>query len=237
MARNSNSQQSLFDGRAPAPKKKVGPRTAKKKSPAKAKRESAKPAKVLVETREQWLMQGVDALRPIFTEAGYEVPERVRVSCGFPGGGSARKRIGEAWDPSAANDHVAQIFISPTIEQGTRALDILAHELVHVTVGNKHGHKKPFKDCATAIGLTGKMTATVAGDELLAKLTEIVSKLGDYPHAGLNLSSRKKQTTRMVKVACKDPECECGGYTVRTTRKWIETGCPRCPMGTEMEVA
>lgn len=38
-----------------------------------------------------------------------------------------------------------------------------------------------------------------------------------------------KQSTRMIKLVC-----PADGYAVRTTRKWIEVGLPRCPCGREM---
>jgi hypothetical protein len=38
------------------------------------------------------------------------------------------------------------------------------------------------------------------------------------------------QGTRMLKVEC--PDC---GYTLRTTRKWLDTGLPSCPAGNEMQ--
>ncbi|MFI8890527.1 hypothetical protein [Streptomyces paradoxus] len=49
-------------------------------------------------------------------------------------------------------------------------------------------------------------------------------------------SGPKKQGTRMLKVVCSE-DCECGGYTVRTTQKWLDMGTPRCPFGGEMEIA
>ncbi|MGA4950461.1 hypothetical protein [Streptomyces lydicamycinicus] len=49
-------------------------------------------------------------------------------------------------------------------------------------------------------------------------------------------SGPKKQGTRMLKVICSE-DCECDGYTVRTTQKWIEIGLPSCPFGREMTVA
>lgn len=39
------------------------------------------------------------------------------------------------------------------------------------------------------------------------------------------IGGKKKQSTRMIKASC--PEC---GYTVRVTRKWLDTaGAPICP--------
>jgi hypothetical protein len=186
-------------------------------------------------TREQWLNQAVSAMTPLFVEAAYTVPP-VRVSCGWPSSrGMSRKKpcIGECWDKSAATDNVAQIFISPRLKDAATPQGVLAtlvHEIVHAVVGNKEKHNKVFGKCARAIGLEGKLTATIAGEALGVKLKAVAEELGDYPHAQLNPSGRPsaKQTTRLVK-------CECGcGYNVRVTRKWLQdVGAPLCPCNSE----
>lgn len=188
--------------------------------------------------REQWLQQAAVKLVPLFEKAGYKVPE-TRVSTGFPSKSALaakRRKIGECWSDKLAADSRCQIFITPLLEDSTRVLDVLAHEMVHAVVGLEAKHGAAFSRCAKAIGLTGKMTATVAGPELQAELEGIVRKIGTYPHAGLNAmtNGEKKQTTRMIKCAC--PAC---GYTARTTRKWLEdAGAPLCPCnGEPMEVA
>lgn len=179
------------------------------------------------ETREAWLNAAIEALRPLFTQlAAVDLPAEVRVSCGFPGGGSARKRIGECW-PTKASDGVAQVFVSPVLDDPIQVLGTLVHELIHAWDDCKNGHKRPFSRVARAMGLEGKMTATTVGDELRAVLAEIAGELGPYPHAALDLGLRvKKQSTRMLKVEC--PAC---GYTLRTTAKWLEVGVPTCCCG------
>jgi hypothetical protein len=123
------------------------------------------------------------------------------------------------------------VFISPTLADAVEVLATLVHELAHCAVGVEHKHKGPFRKCAKAVGLEGKMTATTAGDELASQLTALSDRVGVYPHAALIHSSESKpQSTRMLKIEC--PEC---GYTVRTTAKWIEVGLPTCPCGGEME--
>ncbi|WGH21403.1 SprT-like protease [Arthrobacter phage Emotion] len=188
-------------------------------------------------TREEWLVAAVEALAPIFAEAGETLPA-VRVSVGWPGG-SGRKNsvIGQCWASSASADKVAQLFVSPVLDDAVRVLDVLAHELVHAVDDCQSGHKGRFAKIAKAIGLTGKMTATVAGDELKAKLDAIMADLGAYPHAalanGLGAESPKKQGTRMLKVECG----EGSGYVVRMTRKWLdEFGAPTCPCHGEQMV-
>jgi hypothetical protein len=200
--------------------------------------------------RHDWLEKATLVLRHLFDTKGYTVPEKVRVAWGWP---SNRKggRIGECWYPAASADGHAEIFLSPEIGIPARAsearklsatitiLATLAHELVHATQGPKASHGPLFKRCAVAIGLTGKMTATVAGPDFKEWATQMIEEeLGPFPAGGLTPGSgsaeRKKQSTRLLKVFC--PEC---GYTARVTNKWIcDAGTPLCPSnGDPMEVA
>lgn len=183
------------------------------------------------ETREGWLLAAVTEMTPHFEGVGYKVP-KVRVSCGWPssGGKGKRKRtLGECWPNSAAADNVSQIFLNPMDEDAVGEqgiLSTLVHEVVHAVVGNKEKHNKVFGKCARAVGLAGKLTSTHATEELMGIFEKWMKNLGAYPHVALNptLSPKKKQSTRMVK-------CECGpcGYSVRTSRKWLEHGAPICP--------
>jgi hypothetical protein len=182
-------------------------------------------------TREEWLSLATDRMRlGMFKRCNSVVPE-VRLSVGFPGGArtSARKAIGQYWPSQAARDGVPQVFISPVLEAPGDVLATLVHELVHA-VHPTAGHKGPFKALALALGLTGKMTATVAGPGLEVQLRVLAEELGPYPHGKLSLADRKKQTTRMLKVSC--PSCP--DYVARMSRKAIEIGLPTCPCGEQM---
>lgn len=183
-------------------------------------------------TREQWLNAAVRKLRPLFRRAGVELPKDIAVSCGFPGGGSPRKRIGECWS-SKVGGGVSQVFVSPTQDKPLVILTVLTHELVHALDDCASGHGGAFARVAKAVGLEGKMTQSNAGKALTAELKEIASKLGPYPHKAIKLGENvKTQSTRMLKL-----QAACCGYTVRTTAKWIDEGFPSCPCGTEMERA
>lgn len=180
-------------------------------------------------TREEWLHAFTDAARPIFKKAGYDVPNNVRLSVGFTSKGARSKRIGECWSDECSGDGAFEIFITPNMGDAARIADILTHELIHATVGLEAGHKKPFKDCMIAIGLTGKATATVAGPIWWEWAQPILDKLGALPHAelqGAASNNEKKQTTRMLKCAC--PSC---GFVMRTSATWIDAtgGNLRCP--------
>jgi hypothetical protein len=174
-------------------------------------------------TREAWLLNAADQMRHVLFKGIGETLPAVKVSVGFPGGGSARKRVGEHWHPKATKDGVSQVFISPVVDDGVKALGILAHELIHAIYPDD-GHGPKFGRVARAIGMTGPLTATEAGEELTKRLNVLASRLGDYPHAGLDMGNRKKQSTRLIALRC--ARCD---YRVWTTQRWLSTGSPDCP--------
>ena len=196
--------------------------------------------------REQWLQAASEAIYTDIIVPVALAPEGQvwLVSCGFPSRNAlsnSRRRVGECWPVEAAGDgRTRHIFISPLLTElvdgyGDGVLPTLVHELVHV-VAAEPGHRGEFRRIALAIGLEGKMTASVAGNALCGKLNAIAGQLGEYPHVSLAASGReRKQGTRMIKVmATKCTECE---YVARTTRVWInEFGPPKCPHGSPMEV-
>lgn len=190
------------------------------------------------ETREAWLMQGVSNLRSMIEEkTGESLPEKIRVSTGWTK--RARKgSIGWTWISGAAEDKVNNVFISPEIDDSVTVLRVLLHELLHVVDDCQNGHTGAFKVMWKAVGFTGKATECTAGEDLQDTLEALTILMGDYPHAKMLTGAEggkgtmpKKQGTRMIKVTC-----ECCGYTVRTTQKWIDLGLPNCPNGTEMSV-
>lgn len=198
-------------------------------------------SKTPYETREAWLTAATEALgAEVFAPVGETLPA-VRLSVGWPGGrGNKNAVIGQCWSSAAAADKVSQVFVSPVLDDASRVLDVLAHELIHAVDDCTSGHKGRFGKIARAIGLEGKLTATVAGPALKARLDTIAANLGAYPHAALanavnGAEGPKKQTTRMLKVEC----AEGSGYKARITRQWLdEYGAPFCPChGEQMQAA
>lgn len=191
-------------------------------------------SKIKFQTREEWLVKAAHLMAGLFESHDYKIPE-VRVSCGWPSRGglaNGKRTIGQCWSPDAASDKIAQIFISPYIlDEGPQGvLPTLVHEVVHAVVGTEAKHGKKFKDCALAVGLEGKMTATHAGEDLEYIIDRWRREsLGAYPHSKLDpkKSPVPKQSTRMIKMEC--GEC---GYIARTSQKWIDAVGPcECPAG------
>jgi len=187
------------------------------------------------DNREAWLNAAVEKLWPLFADVAPGAKPNVLVSTGWPsvkGKSASAPRIGECWKRKASVDgETNHIFISPRLGSAVDALETLIHELIHAVDDCENSHKGPFVRIMRAVGLEGKPTATVAGEKLRARLGEIAEELGEYPHKALTPSEGiKKQTTRMIKLTCWDCMDDDGKpYTVRTTRKWIEYGLPKCP--------
>ena len=173
--------------------------------------------------RQQWLERAVEALRERFAGVGYTVPQKIRVSIGWPKRAASCGAIGECWSTEASSDAHAELFVSPELTVSGRILDVLAHELTHATVGTAAGHQKPFKQCALKIGLQGPMRSTTGGPEFMTWAETLFKRIGLYP-AGF-LTDSPKQGTRMRKC-----ECSICGYTARVARKWLAlAGPPICP--------
>ena len=129
----------------------------------------------------------------------------------------------------------------------------LLHELIHAAYDCASGHKGAFAEAATRLGFDGPMTRTPPGVELAAEVITLAEALGPFPHARLDPAAADaptpvppggvpaadpggkvhsgpgKQGTRLIKLTA-----ACCGYTVRTTRKWVDQGYPLCPHGQPM---
>lgn len=187
---------------------------------------------MVLDQREAWL----NAMRPFikdhFKSFGFEVPELIRFSCGWPhkGGTAAKKRvIGQVWDDKCTTDKHFLIFISPTLDDPIKVVGVQIHEVVHAIVGLKSGHKKPFSKCAEMVGLTAPWTATGESDALKATIAEWVKAIGPYPHGALNPGAIKEKSEKGRLLLL---ECVCG-LKIRSTQKWIDTYGTEwpCPCG------
>lgn len=185
-------------------------------------------------TREEWLTAGCEAMIPRIEAAGYVIPKKWRIACGFPVGSRGGKKIlGQCISPEASAGSVTEMFLSPTIECPKKAMGVALHEMGHLVCGIPAGHGPVFKKFCNALGLEGKATEAFPGAATMQWIEEeILPLLGGYPHNAVDPSNRKKQGTRMIKLVC-----PVTGYTVRTTKKWLAEGVPVSPAGYRMEVA
>lgn len=186
-------------------------------------------------TRERWLQRAVKTLRPFVLSTGQlTLPDNIHMSVGFPSTRALsrkRPRIGECWRAEASADGFPHVFVTPLMSDGVDVLSCLIHELIHAS--GVYDHKAGFHRPAMALGLTGKMTSTVAGPELTERLNAVVAKLGPYPHSLLSAAVRpvKKQTTRLLKA-----ECECGAIIRLSAKVVDDPGLPTCACGGDFEL-
>ena len=167
-------------------------------------------------------------------------PRQVKVSVSLQDGGMMKSRaLAHVHFAHATGNNFHEIRMSVELggrkykADSMRVADILLHEMIH-TCAVFHGHRRAFRDIALGVGLTGKMTATTATEELAERIkTEVVDVLGKYPHRKVTLIKRgqRGKGSRLIKCTC--PVC---GFNFRTTRKWIiqsyETGeGMACPIG------
>ncbi len=178
------------------------------------------------QTREEVLQRILEGfIIPRFNQNGHEITDKIKVSVGIPKGG--KDAIGECWQAEAGNGFY-HIFVSPIINDIIRVTDILIHEVIHTWI---RGHRKDFAKVGKSVGLQKPWTATTATEELTEDIKcYITANSIEYPHVVLdtNLSAKKKQSTRMIKLECE--EC---GYIVRTSKTNIQIGVPTCCCGTQ----
>lgn len=209
-------------------------------------------------TRETWLMEAAfSVLVPMFESAGVVVPP-FKVSCGWTGAGIEGCTLGVCYPPESSSAGTTEIFISPTLDNALDVVCVLAHELVHATVGTAHDHDADhFGLLCTRLGITqagrdgrGVFPGQAYPSETLRKwlAIELAAKHSTpYPHASLI----PPPPSAPIIVAGNGPgdgptlppppppkptqttrllkaTCPSCGYIIRVTMKWASRGLPRC---------
>lgn len=184
--------------------------------------------------REAWLTEMARALEPHYR--GWDM-DKYRVTCGWPsakGLGAKARTIGQCWARECSAGGIAEIFISPLVQDPVEAGGVLAHEMAHVAAGHKAGHGPKYVRVCRHVGLTnGKPTAVMPGPLLNDYIRDQVLKLGPYPHRAIvPVLKERKVKAGPVKLQCGNCGCQC-----TMTPKWHESsGSPTCGCGHPMKV-
>jgi hypothetical protein len=202
-------------------------------------------------TREGWLDELVDMMRPEFEAAGVPLPV-VKTSAGFPPRGGLGEKKKTRGCCMYGSDGSAHVFLNPTEDIPVDIFGVLRHELVHAALGKDEsekngGHGQKFKALGLKVGLEGKPTEMFPKLEVLDRFnSHMLPKLGWYPHIKLEPNrQKKKQTTRMLKIVCDGTERHDDGtlntalahdeYVLRGSKTQLDRGVPDCPVcGLEM---
>lgn len=169
--------------------------------------------------REQWLNQlATIAIPAISRSTSYPAEElSVKLSCGFPSQKGKRKPISaQLIPPTASEDFNAEIFVTPELAEKRKVAKAVLPLLVAVVTGD-FKQRQNYRQAVATLGLNS--------EELPTWAKELVDNLPAYPHAEVRLENIKKQTTRLIKVACL-----ADGYIARVSRSTLENlGAPICP--------
>src|SRR5205085_5095487 len=96
--------------------------------------------------REAWLHAVTERLRPMFASHGAKIPDKIRLTCGFPSvrAFSAKKQcLGQCWaDANSADGHCG-MMISSVLVAAMWVAGVLTHERVRAPVGRKVWHYEP----------------------------------------------------------------------------------------------
>lgn len=133
-------------------------------------------------TREEWLLEAIEILRPDLQHTA-PLPQNIQIVTKWPSDIPPEEKRYTIGLYTEAPDY-SGIFIAPRINDGLEVLEILVHELIHASIGSKHGHDDMFLIIAARTGLwtvAGKMTSTMANPKLRIRLNEISNMLGTYP--------------------------------------------------------
>jgi hypothetical protein len=180
-------------------------------------------------TREAWLRQAAEMIElEFFRPLNLQLPPKWGISCGFCGNSKA---IGICVSPDCAADGTVHMFICPRLDDPVKVMETVAHEMVHAIVGLEHKHGGEFRRVATTIGLTGRMTATRASEEMVLRLAPMVTVLGPYPHKALVRRRKAKPTNGWERYRSVNSDT----YKVTVSPIQVEEhGAPRDPWGDEM---
>ena len=163
--------------------------------------------------REQWLAAfATSARRNIASsiQGGGDEEAAIRLSCGFPPRTGRKAAVAAVVPPTASEDFTAEIFVAPTVDSASEIAKAIIPLLRVAQSGN-------WRSAAPSV-------AQPLAD-LPSWAEAIIERLGDYPHAKIEVAAAPKQTTRLIKVACLNDN-----YIARVSRTTLtELGAPICP--------
>lgn len=186
-----------------------------------------------MKTRDEWLAEIAPAMATWFDEFGFPLPT-LQMRSGFPSKGRRAQDTAESW--SKEDDGSVIIFVRPDRPDPIEVTAAVALQMCKIASGPKDKNGYLYRHLTSSIGLGGKKKSVLSDPEFLNRVTPIIKTVGPLPNPGIaptDPSANTKQTTRQIKVTCKN--C---GYVARVSRKWLsEVGAPLCPRHGQMTPA
>lgn len=182
--------------------------------------------------REAWLVRAVNIFRREWAKLDVAIPADVQVTCGFPGGGSPNKRIGECWPRARSRSGVNEMMINPVLQDTLTVLDVLGHECLHAVDDCASKHGRVFTKNSAKVGYSGGKHSAAVSVPAKALLAKIAKQLKPYPHGAVILVRKEnKSNSGLHKFAC------CTDVLYSTAKMVEQHGCPTCrECGEEMQL-
>jgi hypothetical protein len=138
---------------------------------------------------EAWLAEAVNLFRPWFADAGHHLP-KVSALIGFTTYGDRilkRPLLGQCLARGWSVDgNTNNVIISPFVENGIHALDVLGHELIHAVDNCEHRHGKEFYEIAHSVRHPDAKEGTLRDMKAWFDFTgDLMMQLGRYPGSSL----------------------------------------------------
>lgn len=209
---------------------------ATKKANEQSKREFAegvrKSRKIERDVREQWLRGAMGIISKAWAKLGVIVPADAQVSCSFPGGGSAHKRIGECWPRARSKANVNELFINPVLEDSGRVLDVLGHEMLHAVDDCASKHGTTFSKNSKKVGYSGGKQSSAVELAAHALIASVITAQGPYPHKEVVITKKlRNESHGLHKFICsvQDEEITEKPDVLYSTAKQVDMyGNPKC---------
>ena len=171
--------------------------------------------------RQAWLETAASELRPWFKEAGYTIPENIRIGVVSP---SRRNMAGLCYPPKASSDGHYEVYVGSHTNDGVTIIEILAHELCHAVVmakSEKDIHGPLFQECAAAVGLLPPWRATMPGPTLTAWAEDFIKRHGPYPGGKFVLPEPKPPRVEDDTPEPKPTEADLERYDFENLQSWL----------------
>ena len=174
-------------------------------------------------TSEEWLDKLVNHCLNILEIKGYDtnkwVGNGIKIHISNTRGvktkanGYQGRALGWCYSTSCSNDNYREIEVDREYSQMDtwKVIKTVAHEVTHAILPEDYGHNYEFyKIVRDVFGLVGKWATPQYTNATKSLFKQFVEINGLFPHSGINADG-KRQTTRMVKVACLNAENCVGG--------------------------
>lgn len=132
--------------------------------------------------------------------------------------------------PASSSDaNLTEMFLAAHLADSEDVVGLIIRGLLQIATGALSKPNRRYVAAALNLGFGGEndMLHPMAGSELQRTIAEIVTELGEYPHASTG-AIRKPAETTLIKLSCENDACKArkGNRrpTIRVSTAWAMAG-------------